>query len=246
MPIPPALRRRGADRLEVAGVVGARVDHHAGLGPVEVGVRPLQRHRPRVRGDDPSDLRMTRRDSPRVLAEAGCTAARSTAAGDLFGDRLAGVLGLEHDGVAGAAEDLAHQPVGRRRRAARRRRRRRRAPRPRCAPRAAQRARSGETQTRATLRRSATSPCAASPRPRPAPRPRGAARSARSETVGLLDPVEPEVADAVAGRGRSSATYQPSRPFVERVGLDRALGELVLVLLVVLELEHAAGRRSPR
>ena len=31
---------------------------------------------------------------------------------DLFGDRLAGVLGLEHDEVAGAAEDLAHQPGG--------------------------------------------------------------------------------------------------------------------------------------
>src|SRR5215218_9291198 len=30
--------------------------------------------------------------------------------GDLFGDRLAGVLGLEHDEVAGAAQDLPHQP----------------------------------------------------------------------------------------------------------------------------------------
>ena len=33
-------------------------------------------------------------------------------AGDLFRDRLARLLGLEHDQVAGAAQDLAHQPGG--------------------------------------------------------------------------------------------------------------------------------------
>ena len=32
--------------------------------------------------------------------------------GELLGDRLAGALGLEHDELAGALEDLAQQPVG--------------------------------------------------------------------------------------------------------------------------------------
>ena len=49
---PAALGGRGEDRLEVAVVVGARVDHRAGALAVEVGVGPFQRHRPRVGGED--------------------------------------------------------------------------------------------------------------------------------------------------------------------------------------------------
>ena len=38
---PAALLGRGADRVEVLGDIGARVDHRAGVGSVEVGVGPL-------------------------------------------------------------------------------------------------------------------------------------------------------------------------------------------------------------
>ena len=56
----------------------------------------------------------------------------------------------------------------------------------------------------------------------------------------LLDPVELEVADPVFGQVVAldvPALFAVLQP----VGLDRALGELVLVLLVVLEVEHAAA-----
>src|SRR5829696_9035786 len=59
----------------------------------------------------------------------------------------------------------------------------------------------------------------------------------------LLDPVELEVADAVFGQ---VVTLDVPALFavLQPVGLDRAFGELVLVLLVVLEVEHpAAGDR---
>ena len=56
----------------------------------------------------------------------------------------------------------------------------------------------------------------------------------------LLDPVELEVANAVFGQ--VVALDVPALVAVlQPVGLDRAFGELVLVLLVVLELEDAAG-----
>ena len=64
---PAALGRRGPDRLQVPRVLGPRIDHHAGVGPIQVGVRPFQRHRPRVRGDDPQNLGV-----------AGCLAHRSS------------------------------------------------------------------------------------------------------------------------------------------------------------------------
>ena len=58
--------RRGANRLQVPGVVGARIDHHAGIGAEQIGVGPFQRHRPRVGGDDLQDLGMSRRLSHRL------------------------------------------------------------------------------------------------------------------------------------------------------------------------------------
>ncbi len=58
---PASILGGGANRLEVTGVVGARVDHQAGIGAVEVGVGPLQRHRPRIGGDETRDLGVARR-----------------------------------------------------------------------------------------------------------------------------------------------------------------------------------------
>ena len=51
-PDPAPLGRRCADRLQVRGVLGAGVDHDAGVGADQVGVGPFQRHRPRVGGDE--------------------------------------------------------------------------------------------------------------------------------------------------------------------------------------------------
>ena len=143
----------------------------------------------------------------------------ASAAGDLFGDRLAGVLGLEHDQVAGAAQDLAHQPgragVGSS---------------TTTAPSASssttvrssrsQRARSGETQTRATLggRHLAVGHPALDPGQLLDLGPRLEALLGERR---LLDPVELEVADALSGQ--VVALDVPAlAPVLEPVGLDLA------------------------
>ncbi len=59
-PDPAALLGGGDHGGEVAGVVGPRVDDGARPRPVQIRVRPLQRHRPRIRRHDPKNLRMTR------------------------------------------------------------------------------------------------------------------------------------------------------------------------------------------
>jgi uncharacterized delta-60 repeat protein len=65
-PDPAAVGRRNPDRLQVSLVLGPGVDHDAGVSPVYVGVRPFQRHRPRVRGDDPQNLGMPGRLAHRL------------------------------------------------------------------------------------------------------------------------------------------------------------------------------------
>ena len=61
----------------------------------------------------------------------------------------------------------------------------------------------------------------------------------------LLHPVEAEVAGVVAAE--VVAAEVPALGAADQlVGLDLALDELVLVLLVVVELEHAAASRSHR
>ena len=56
-----AILRHCAHRVEVRLLGGARVDDVGGVGADHVGVRPLERHRPGIRGDDPDDVRVTRR-----------------------------------------------------------------------------------------------------------------------------------------------------------------------------------------
>ncbi len=61
----------------------------------------------------------------------------------------------------------------------------------------------------------------------------------------LLHPVEAEVAGA--GAAEVLAAEVPAlRALDQLVGLDLALDEVVLVLLVVLELEHVVASESPR
>ena len=53
----PAARLRGlAHPRDVSLVVRARVDHHSGVAPYDIRVRPLQRHRTRIGGDQALDL----------------------------------------------------------------------------------------------------------------------------------------------------------------------------------------------
>ena len=102
-----------------------------------------------------------------------------------------------------------------------------------------QRARSGETQTRAT-RASVTSPSLSQ---RCGAEAGASTSSARLEVLagrlGLLGPVEAEVADGVA-LAVAAADVPALRAAGEPVGLDLAGGELVLVLLVVLDPQHRA------
>ena len=58
--MPPRPPRRGANRLDVALVVGPGVDHQAGIGAVEVGVGARQRHRARIGREDPLYLGVAR------------------------------------------------------------------------------------------------------------------------------------------------------------------------------------------
>ena len=127
-------------------------------------------------------------------------------------DRLAGVLGLEHDEVAGALEHLAHQPRG-----------------PGVgssivtAPSASssitvrssriQRERSGETHTRATFA-SATSP-SVSQLSNPGISSTWGLASNERDVSRLLYAVEPEVADVVLPESQHP-TYHPSGPFASR------------------------------
>ena len=67
----------------------------------------------------------------------------------------------------------------------------------------------------------------------------GAGLEAAAGDLGLLDPVELEVAHCLAAK--VIALDVPAlAPVLEPVRLDLALGELVLVLLVVVDLEHLA------
>ena len=163
-----ALGGRGADRLEVPLVLGPRVDHHTGVRPVEVGVRPFQRHRPRVGGDDPQIS-----DAGPAMWPMGLTcgsARRSLWRSPRGRPRARARRGRRRRGGSRAPARTC------RRREARRRRRRRPAPRPRCAPRAA----SGPAPARprrGRRGRSAPRRGSSSPRPRRTPRPRPAARS---------------------------------------------------------------------
>src|SRR5205823_13975038 len=54
--------RGGADAGKVGFIGRARVHHVGGVATDHVGVRPGERHRPRIRSDDPHDVGMARRD----------------------------------------------------------------------------------------------------------------------------------------------------------------------------------------
>ena len=150
-------------------------------------------------------------------------------------DGLARVLGLEHRGVARFPEDLPHEPVDAGEaqldhdRSVARSSTTRRASR-------AQRARSGETHTRA-LREACTSPVRSQPSTSAAGSTSGRGSNVSPVTVTRL--IRSRRKWRIASRsGSNDATYQPSRPFVSAYGSTRRSRQLVLVLLVVLELDH--------
>ena len=157
---------------------------------------------------------------------------------------VAGVLGLEHGGVAGLLEDLAHEPVDAREaqldddRAVRQLLDRRCAPR---APSGRARARS----TRARRARPATSPVRGQPSTSAAGSTSGRGVKRSSVTSARLIAVQPEVARRRLARGVVGGDVPALAAVDQRVGLDASAGELVLVGLVVVQLEQpAAGDRA--
>ena len=103
----------------------------------------------------------------------------------------------------------------------------------------AQRARSGENHTRA-MRDAGTSPVRGQPSTSPSASISGRGSNVSSSSGRVLDAVEAEVAQVVLGdveRGDVPALA----PVDERVGLDRAPGQLVLVGLVVLHPQPAVA-----
>ncbi len=145
------------------------------------------------------DLARSRRDRqpwPAAIALAAAT------------NRRAGVRGLEHDRVAGLLEHLADEPVDAGEAEARR-------PPNRPAARAitvrssrAQRARSGEIQTRAR-REAGTSPVRGQPSTSAAGSMSGRGLERLVGDAGRLDPVQAEMAHARRGRGRSWPRTSP-------------------------------------
>ena len=232
---PPRLLPEGGD---MARVVGPRIDHIGRVRAHDVAVGALERHRPRVWRDEAHDLGMSRGRCPIDRAPARYVAA------DCLKNRVARVVGLEHHQVADALQDLAHEPVGR------------------AVGELDHDGSVGElldhgpllAQPPGPLRRdpdarharaSPTSPwtshsCSASRSSTPS---RGSKVSSADSR--LLHPVEPEVAGVVAAQ--VVAAQVPALGAADQlVGLDLALDELVLVLLVVVELEDPARPRSRR
>ena len=204
------------------------------------GERP--RERSSSRAPDPYGPDCLRARSKRSALRLGCALAGQLAGALEHG--LAGVVGLQHGRVAGLAQDLAHQPLD----AGERQLGDQRAVlqllddrAPLALPAGAL---GGDPDARDPRRRHRAGD-AASPRGRRSGRSRAGARSSRLEIRTSLDPVEAEVARVVALE--VVAEQVPAlAPVHQRVRLDRALGELVLVLLVVVERQQARARRSPR
>ena len=103
----------------------------------------------------------------------------------------------------------------------------------------AQRARSGEIHTRAR-REAGTSPVRGQPSTSAAGSTSG--RGSNVSSVTVADLIRSSRKWRTSPRdGSKLATYQPSRPLISAYGSTSASGELVLVLLVVLEREQPPG-----
>ena len=221
------LKRRARIPLEVAHLLGLRV----GPGPD----RPLPDHVPqrhqvrpapgplvaqmttRCSSRNAAQLRVGHRDlvaaahaGPGVSATGAATAPAPSAR--RRGDGRARVLGLEHDGVAGLLEHLAHEPVDAGEAELDDHRAVRRARRPRCAPRAP----SGRDRGRSTPARGARPGprrCAASRRRR---RPGSTSgRGSKRSSVTVADLIRSRRKWRTLSRvGSKLATYQPSRPLI--------------------------------
>ena len=158
---------------------------------------------------------------------------------------LAHVGGLEHGGVAGLLEDLLDEVALALERPLDDRSRRRRARRARCAPRATQRACSGEIQTCAT-REPSTSPVRGQPSTSAIGSRLGARLVGLVEHVDALDRGRAGSGACRPSPGRRRATYQPSRPLISAYGSTRARRERVLVLARSTRARSAGAPRSPR